>query len=235
MASKPDTIAQLLGAANAAHKNGDAVLAERTLAQAKKLAPNDPRVHNALGMAALAAGDNLAARDHFTSATLADPVAIPLFVNLATAYRALADDAGEERALLAAADINQREFMPQLRLAELYQRSGQGREAALRWRNVVQMTMGAQNLPPMVAEAVQRGNTYLAEHYAQLQSQVDGVLGERIASLGCLHGTAMHEVSHETTKRIQHHSDRPSLGHRRSDPVQLSLQRGNGGCARCSA
>ncbi|MEQ1510769.1 MAG: aspartyl/asparaginyl beta-hydroxylase domain-containing protein [Sphingopyxis sp.] len=184
MATQPDSIAQLLAAAQAARSSNDPTTADQKLAQAAMLVPDDPRVNNALGMSALASGDNRRARDHFMAATIADPAAVPLFINLATAYRSLGDDAGEESALLGAAQINQREFMPQLRLAELYQRQGKGRESALRWRNVVQMTAGVVDLPPIVSDAVKRGNAYLADHNAQLQGDVDRALGKRISELG---------------------------------------------------
>ena len=81
------------------------------------------------GMAALQAGDATAAQAAFRAATEADPMAGPLWKNLAHACRLLGDDVGERTALDRALALDRTDFAAQLRIAQLLQRTGQEREA----------------------------------------------------------------------------------------------------------
>ncbi len=184
MSSTDPSIAQHLHAANQARANGQPVIALRHIEAALAIAPDDPRVLNAAGMHALAERDHAAAAGHFAAATAADPSAGALFINLATAYRGLNDRAGEETALLSATRINQLDFMAQLRLAELYQRGGDARPAAIHWSAVVQMAAGMPERPPLVIDAQKRGLAFLATHNQEIAGRVDAELGQRLAALG---------------------------------------------------
>jgi aspartate beta-hydroxylase len=178
-------VAALLAAASSARGRGDIAAAEGELAKAMQLAGEAPHILNAYGMHALALGNFAAAQDWFVKAIAKDPAAPPLHINLATACRGAGDSAGEERALKAAVAINQLDFIAHLRLAELYQRSSDNRMAALHWRDVVQMAMGAPgDKPPLVVDALARGQTFLAEHASELSVRLDGALGSRLDALG---------------------------------------------------
>ena len=66
---------------------------------------SDPRLRNALGLAALEAGDARGAIAHFSAAAEADPTATALWMNLAKAQRLAGDDDAErQRARASAGD-----------------------------------------------------------------------------------------------------------------------------------
>src|SRR3546814_16283974 len=70
------------------------------------------------GTGALQAGDNEAAARHFGAAIAADPHSGALQRNLASAWRALGDEARELEALDAALAIDRRALMAWIRTAE---------------------------------------------------------------------------------------------------------------------
>jgi aspartyl/asparaginyl beta-hydroxylase (cupin superfamily) len=175
------SIDNLLVQAAEARRKGAGKEEAALLERARKATPSDPRVLNACGMRALADEDFASARDRFAEAAAADPAAPPLWINLARACRALADDAGEEQALESALALDQRNFIAQLRMAELFQRTGRRSRAAVAWGNVVQMAMLMEERPPLVAHALTAGQAYLADHRRGLNDRVEGEFG---ASLG---------------------------------------------------
>lgn len=184
MTDHAQQIAQALQAASRARDAGDRAGTEGALAAALALAPADPRVHNALGMHALSVADYAAAVQHFAAAVAADPAAGPLLLNLATAHRGAGDAAGEAAALIRATALNQLDFVAHLRLAELHQRTDETRSAAIHWAAVVQMASGMPERPPLVADALMRGQAFLAQHNAGLAQVLDDRLGVRLAALG---------------------------------------------------
>jgi aspartyl/asparaginyl beta-hydroxylase (cupin superfamily) len=179
-----DLVATLLGAAAAARQRGNAPEELRLLEQAFALAPGDPRVLNARGMQALSAGDMERARASFAAATEADPAAPALWMNLATAQRALGDGDGERDSLEKALSIDRRNFVAQLRLAELHQRRGDEKEAALGWRNVVQLGAAMAERPPPVEEATKRGRRFLSDHNKALAVSIGAAVGAEVEALG---------------------------------------------------
>ena len=184
MAATADPLEALLAAAASARRQGAAADEARLLDEALAKAPGDPRVLNACAMAALAARDFAKARDLFAAATEADPKAGALWMNLATAHRGLQDDSGEQAALGEALALDQRNFMAQLRLAELHERRGEDKDAALHWAPVVQMVSGMADRPPVVADALARGQAFLARHAEDLQRKLDSSFADRLAALG---------------------------------------------------
>jgi len=145
---------------------------------------SNPRLLNDSGMAALNAGDGRAAAEFFAAAAVADPAEPALLVNLATACRSYGDDAGERAALLRVLDIDRRHFIAHLRLAELTERIGDDAGAAAEWSAVVQLAHHFEPPPPLVADAIARGNAFLARHNAALTARIDVALGDRLAELG---------------------------------------------------
>jgi aspartyl/asparaginyl beta-hydroxylase (cupin superfamily) len=184
MATQTDPLPALLNAAMNARRQGQVKEEARLLDQALRLAPADPRVLNSRGMAALAAKDFEVARQSFAAATQADPGAPALWINLATAARALGDEKGEAESLEGALAIDRRHFTAHLRLAELRQRQGDVAGAALHWSAIVQMAAGMTDRPPQVEEAATRGQRFLAERSVFLQQQLDVSVGEGLAKLG---------------------------------------------------
>lgn len=184
MTDQSQRISALLSSAAAARQSGlyddEATLLDEALA----LAPGDPRALNARGMSALVRSDDEQARAYFRAAAAADPNEPALWINVATACRQLGDDNGERDALNHVLNINRLDFIAQLRMAELHERRGDVAPAAIGWANVVQMAMQIDPQPPRVADALRRGQAFLARHNARTASMVDAELGDRLAELG---------------------------------------------------
>lgn len=180
--SKP--VVALLTSAAAARQRGDAYEELRLLQSALSQAPGDPLVLNTLGTHGLANGDPDRARQNFAAAAAADPGEPTLWINLATACRMLADDRGERDALLHALDIDRRHFIAQLRMAELHERTGATREAAIGWSAVVQLAAMIDQPPRLVSDALARGRAFLASHNAALDSALQTALGHKVSALG---------------------------------------------------
>ena len=105
-------------------------------------------------------------------------------MNLAAAHRLLGDDAGEADALERALSLDRLHFMANLRMAELDQRCGRTAKAAQGWSGVVQMALSMQDRPPGVADALRRGQAFLAQHNDRLARALDEALGAELAKLG---------------------------------------------------
>ena len=117
----------------------------------------DPRASNALGLAALDAGNIGEAIAHFQTATNSDPLAPPLWMNLAKAHRLAGDDEGEREALEQVLTIDQLHLMALIRLAELHERRGEFGAATDRWAIVLglvsQIVSPSPELKAMIAHA----------------------------------------------------------------------------------
>ncbi len=177
-------VLDLLSRAAIARQNGDASTEFALLNKALALAPGDPRILNTLGTHGLAHGDPAAALASFERAALADPDEPALWVNVATASRALGDDDKERDALCKVLDIDRLHFVAQLRLAELAQRTGNVRDAAQGWSAVVQLAAAMESPPPLVSDALDRGRAFLAAHRSALDAALATGLGARLAALG---------------------------------------------------
>lgn len=156
----------------------------RQLDSALHLAPTHPQVLNARGMRALADRDARLARDLFATAAAHDPKEPALWMNVATANRALDDNAGEAEALSRVLAIDRLHFIATLRMAELDERAGRREKAAMGWSGVVQMALALPDPPPRVAEALARGRAFLAKHYAELADTLDAELARELSALG---------------------------------------------------
>ena len=105
-----------LARAAQAQQNGRAADAVREAQAALRLKPEHPGAHNLLGVIALNNDDPETAARHFEAATLADPGAAALWMNLAKARRLLDDDEAERAALNGALETDQRHLMALIRL-----------------------------------------------------------------------------------------------------------------------
>ena len=98
-------------------------------------------------------------------------------MNLATAARAQGDNEVERNALERGLELDRFHFMALLRKAELEERGGRTREAALGWNAVVQVAASIVDRPPMMDEAIRRGQAYLAAQTTELASNFDREFG----------------------------------------------------------
>lgn len=137
----------------------------------------DARAANDAGMQALRRGDAADAVRHFTAAANADPAAAPLWMNLANAHRQLRDDDGERTALQRALDLDQLNFMAQVRMAQLSERTGDAADAHMRWAGVIQM---ATQLPqtPQLVDLVAHADRFVRQRADTLAKALDTALGD---------------------------------------------------------
>ena len=117
------TVGRLLQQAVEARRRGQGEEAERLLSQALMRHPGEPQALNLLGLIALDRQDFADARLRFAAAAQADPQEAALWMNLASAERGLGAAEGERAALQRAIDIDQRNLMAQIRMAQLQQLS----------------------------------------------------------------------------------------------------------------
>jgi aspartate beta-hydroxylase len=133
---------------------------------------------NAHGMAALRAGDHAAAVAAFGRATTADPTAIPLWSNLAHAFRLTGDSAGERFALERALSIDRTDFGPQLRMAQLLQRLGEETAALQAWSGAFQLAAQMPALAPTIEAEIAAGREYCDALQGRIESRLDNAFDE---------------------------------------------------------
>jgi aspartate beta-hydroxylase len=133
---------------------------------------NNPQQLNAHGMEALAQHDYFAAVNCFAAAAALDPREATLWLNLATAQRLAKDDLGERKSLEQALDIDRTLFMAWLRKAELCERLGQRKDALLSWDAVLQLSSGVDQSSLQLADALEHGRQFVAEHYKTLDQRL---------------------------------------------------------------
>ena len=130
---------------------------------------------NAAGLAALRTGDAAGAIAAFDQATAADPLAGPLWRNLAHAHRLADDTPGERAALERALALDQTDLAAQLRMAQLHQRSGDETRALLAWSGVEQLAAQAELLAPGIAEELAAGSAYCAGLRTKLSAATEEI------------------------------------------------------------
>ena len=170
-------IQECLIAAASARQRGELQEELRLLDQALSLNPNNPIALNARGMRALADRQPKEAGLLFAKATEAEPREPALWMNLATAARAQGDTDAERAALERALELDRFHFMALLRKAELEERCGRTREAVLGWNGVVQVATSIVDRPPLMDDALHRGQSYIAEQTAELAANLDREFG----------------------------------------------------------
>lgn len=166
-------VGQLLQQAADARRRGQNMEAEQALADALSRQPGEPQALNMLGMMALERGDFLVARGHFLAAAQADPNEAALWMNLASAERGLGADGREGAALQKAVDLDQRNFMAQLRTAQLQQRLGESGAAADSWSKVLALSGGLSDIPPSLAETLAGARRFVSDHQAGFAAYVE--------------------------------------------------------------
>jgi len=183
MSTNERHVAGLLSAVTHARQTGDRREEKRLLEAALALDPEDPQILNALGMLAL--GDRRAAEaaGWFHRAALNDPAEPALWLNLASAQRAIGDDAGEESSLARALSCDQRHFMALLRKAELHQRRGEVAEAVQNWEGVLSLARSAGDMPPALAHTLADAGAFVADYRHSLSSTIDAQMAAARSAL----------------------------------------------------
>jgi hypothetical protein len=175
-------IQTILAAAREARRAGRRAEAEALLHDLLARAGEQPMALNALGMTALGAGEHEAAAAWFRRAIAADPASPELWMNLAKARREQDDADGERQALEGALAIDQRHFMALVRLAELFERTGDERNAAQRWSNVLAMAALIEQPTAALQLIFDHARDKVAGYSAGFAATVDsGLAGVRAA------------------------------------------------------
>ena len=142
----------------------------------------EPTARNYLGADALRRGDARSAATHFEIASRREPEQAAHWVNLATAQRALGDGKAEQTALEKILEIDQRDLLALIRLAELHERQGQEAPAEDRWKAVVALSKSVANPSPEFSQLVAHARTYVQDRRRKLGDAVEAALGEELSS-----------------------------------------------------
>lgn len=177
-----EAVAQIFAAAAMARRNGDRAEELRLLESALIRFPDNPQALNALGMATLGT-DPARAADLFVRAAAQDPGETALWMNAATAHRALGNDEGEREALSRALAADQLNFMAHLRLAELQQRKGEIAAAARSWQKVLTMASGIDPMPLALADRLDEARNFVAEQMADFATIIDSGMADGLDEL----------------------------------------------------
>jgi len=138
----------------------------------------EPTARNLLGVDALARRDACSAAEHFEIACKRDPGERSLWINLATARRALGEPAAQRAALETALAIDQTDLLALIRLAEFHEREGEETEAEDRWRAVVALSSGVDDPSSELAQIVDHAKHYVRERRQKLGHAIDEALAQ---------------------------------------------------------
>jgi aspartate beta-hydroxylase len=176
-ATDSNRISQLLESADRAQASGLGSDAARLIAEARALAPADPRVLNALGLQALRANDPTAARPHLEQAVAQAPQEPVLWLNLAQCRRMQGDTAGELVALDQALALQPRLYPALLQKAAWLERQGKPKEATLLYNFFLQCLPSPAQLPPQLKPAVEHAQRIVSADRAALGALIEQRLG----------------------------------------------------------
>ena len=166
-------IETMLGMARQAQREGRFAAAARLCEDVLAAGGEHPAALNILGRQALASDRPAVAAALFRRAIAADPIAPELHMNLATALRARDDGPGERAALEGALAIDQRHFMAVVRLAELFERSGENDRAAERWSGVLAMAVLLDERSPAIEAMLAHAQAFVTRQQAAFAAAVD--------------------------------------------------------------
>ncbi len=138
-----------------------------------------PQEANAQGLDALRAGNAELAVRLFEQAVAMDSTAISLWRNLAHARRLAGDDAGERAALEEGLAIDARDLGALIRLAQWFERSGDRREAMIRWSGVIQLGEQIGDPSSELLRLIEHARVYCAEQQARIAAPIREVLAPR--------------------------------------------------------
>jgi tetratricopeptide (TPR) repeat protein len=179
--STPDEslIRGLIQQAERAQAAGQRDEAHRLLARAESAAPDHPLVLNARAIDLLQTGNAARAKELLERAVAIEGANPALWMNIATACRALGNLDDEEKALERLLRIEPRHLLGLLQKAELLTRRGKPKAAASVYHNALQTLQPNQRLPAVLRdalnrafEAVRRNDAALAEYIADASRSV---------------------------------------------------------------
>jgi aspartyl/asparaginyl beta-hydroxylase (cupin superfamily) len=176
----------LIQQAERARAAGQRDEAQRVLARAEAQAPGHPLVLNGRALLCLHDGDFAAARELLVRATQIDRRSPTLWLNLATALRALklADD--EEQVLTEVLKLDPRHLIALLRKGELCEIRGKRKAAAQVFHNALQTVTPATRLPAALQPLLDHAVRVVRDNDAALAAFLDS----RMQSVRSTHAAA---------------------------------------------
>jgi aspartyl/asparaginyl beta-hydroxylase (cupin superfamily)/Flp pilus assembly protein TadD len=166
----------LIQQAEKAAASGQRAEAQRLLARAEAAAPGHPLVLNARAVDLLQTGEAARAREYLERAVAIDSGSASLWMNLATACRALGKRDDEERALQAVLKLEPRHLLALLQKAELFEARGQKKAAASVYHNALQTIPANARLPNVLREPVSRALEAVRQNDEALSAHIEAGL-----------------------------------------------------------
>jgi aspartate beta-hydroxylase len=176
-------IQRALAAAREARRSNRAEEAAALLQNLIERAGEHPAALNMLGLTVLGEAGHAEAAALFRRAIAADPNSPELWMNLARACREQGDDLAERQALDGALAIDQRHFMALVRLAELFERTGDRALAAQRWSGVLALAGMMDERPPALETMLDHAREVVASQHAGFAEAIDAGLRESLQGL----------------------------------------------------
>jgi aspartyl/asparaginyl beta-hydroxylase (cupin superfamily) len=169
-------IQRTLAAAREARRANRADEAAALLQSLIGRAGEHPVALNMLGLTVLAQGRHGDAAALFRRAIAADPNSPELWMNLARAHREQGDAPAEREALEGALAIDQRHFMALVRLAELFERTGDKALAARRWSGVLALAAMMDDRPPALEPMLDHARQVVETQHSGFATAIDAGL-----------------------------------------------------------
>jgi len=171
-----DSIQRHLAEAERARSAGLTEKAREHFEAILSLDAHEPTARNFLGADAMRRGDPRSAAAHFDIASRREPAEAAHWVNLASARRALGDAQGERAALEKILEIDQRDLLALIRLAELHERQGEAALAEERWKGVLALSRGIEDPSPEFRQLLSHAKAYIQGRRQKLGDAVDEAL-----------------------------------------------------------
>ena len=196
----------LIQQAERAQSAGQREEAQRLLARAESISATHPLVLNARAIDLLQGGNAARARELLQQATRADPRNASLWMNLATALRALNLRDEEEVALQSVLKLEPRHLFALLKKGELLESRGKRKAAAQVFHQAVQTLTPGTRLPMALRETLNHALEVVRGNDAALSAHVEARLGSIRAGFT---GTELERADHGLaaflgTRRIYH-------------------------------
>jgi aspartate beta-hydroxylase len=176
-AAENKRISELIESAERAQANGRNTVAAGLIAEARALAPSDPRVLNALGLQALRANDPVSASPLLEQAVAREPREPTLWLNLAMCRRMQADAAGELIALDQALALQPRYYPALLQKATYLERHGKPKQAAHIYKFFLHCVPPPAQQPPQLKPAIEYAERFVNADRAALGALIEERIG----------------------------------------------------------
>jgi len=179
-------ILRLLNASKAEAAAGRLPESDQLLARVAQMAPNHPGVLNELGVRMLARGATDQAQALFSRATTVDPRHPTLWANLASSLKILGRRADEIDAIEKALALEPRHVSALLQKGAYLEETGDPRNAARTYQNVLACLPPGMDVPPNIKDAVAHAKAMVDADLASLGA----LLEEPLARIRERHGGA---------------------------------------------